>query len=154
VTVPSPVDTLVSHGLRVTAPRCGVLASLAERPHSSVADIAEQLRPQVSLSRQGLYNVLHDLTAARLLRCITPAGMNPRYELRRDDDHHHMICRSCGHIEDAQVGADSAPCVVPPAIDGFTVDQTDVVWWGLCRVCLDRNDPAGAAPTTTTLHSS
>jgi Fur family transcriptional regulator, stress-responsive regulator len=137
---------LRANGLRVTQQREAVLGVLADRPHASAADVAAEVNRTLGtpLSRQGLYNVLADLTRAGLLRCIEPAGSAARYELRVGDNHHHLVCRSCGRVEDIDCAVGTTPCLQPAsAPHGFRVDEAEVTWWGLCRTC------ATARPTRT-----
>lgn len=126
-----------AHGLRVTQPRRLVLDALAERPHVTAAEIATTVAADAgSLSRQGLYNVLADLVRTGLVRCIEPAGSAARYELRVGDNHHHLICRACGRVEDVDCAVGATPCLTPgttPA--GFVLDEAEVTWWGTCSSC-------------------
>lgn len=133
---PTPEDLLRTAGLRSTAPRRAVLQVVTDRPHVSAADIADLVEPEVKpLSRQSLHNVLDDLTGAGLLRSIQPAGSSARYETRVGD-HHHVVCRGCGTVQDVDCATGSAPCLLPPTTAGFpVVDEADVTWWGLCSTC-------------------
>jgi Fur family ferric uptake transcriptional regulator len=92
-------------------------------------------RSTAGLSRQGLYNVLDDLTRADLVRCIEPAGSPARYELRVGDNHHHLVCRSCGRIEDVDCVIGAAPCLDPAENKGFAIDEAEITWWGMCDRC-------------------
>lgn len=133
------VGRLRDRGLRVTGPRAAVLAALAGSPHLD----ADQVRRRVadtlgSVSVQTVYDVLATLTDAGLVRRIEPAGSAALYELRVGDNHHHVVCRSCGRIEDVSCATGRAPCLVPspdPAASGFVVDEAEVTWWGLCPTC-------------------
>jgi Fur family transcriptional regulator, stress-responsive regulator len=130
-------------GLRVTAQRQAVLAALTDRPHASAADLAAVLGVGVLTgpSKQGLYNVLDDLTRVGLVRCIEPAGSAARYELRVGDNHHHVVCRSCGRMEDVDCAVGAAPCLEPAeSATGFVVDEAEVTWWGRCAAC--REEPS------------
>jgi Fur family transcriptional regulator, stress-responsive regulator len=150
---------LRERGLRATAHRLAVLDTLADHPHGTAADITDRLgggRRADRLSKQGLYNVLDDLTRAGVLRRIEPAGSAARYELRVGDNHHHMVCRECGVVADVDCATGAAPCLDPSQLEpGFVVDEAEVVWWGTCSECA-RSD---ALPTevhdviTTTLSS-
>lgn len=93
-------------GLRVTQPRIVVLSSVQAHPHSdtdTIYGLAREVLPVVS--RQAIYDVLDALTVAGLLRRIQPAGHVARYETRVGDNHHHIVCRSCGFIVDADCAA-------------------------------------------------
>ncbi|QDQ15748.1 Fur family transcriptional regulator [Streptomyces spectabilis] len=133
---------LRAKGLRSTAQRRAVLTALDGHPHSTAAElesrigVAADASPSAgSLSRQGLYNVLDDLARARLIRCIEPAGSPTRYELRVGDNHHHLVCRSCGRIEDVDCTVGHAPCLTPENDRGFAVDEAEIIWWGVCADC-------------------
>ncbi|MHC5260124.1 Fur family transcriptional regulator [Streptomyces sp. UC4497] len=134
-------ELLRRRGLRSTAQRRAVLAALQVLPHASAADLEERIGPSgpegssAVLSRQGLYNVLEDLTRVHLVRCIEPAGSPARFELRVGDNHHHLVCRSCGRIEDVDCAVGAAPCLDPIEDSGFTVDEAEVTWWGRCADC-------------------
>ncbi|MGY0489330.1 Fur family transcriptional regulator [Streptomyces sp. WG-D5] len=127
-------DLLRRKGLRSTAQRRAVLAALQGRPHSTAAELEERIEDG-RLSRQGLYNVLDDLTRAHLIRCVEPAGSPARFELRVGDNHHHLVCRVCGRIEDVDCAVGAAPCLDPIEERGFTVDEAEVTWWGRCADC-------------------
>ncbi|MFE5034315.1 Fur family transcriptional regulator [Streptomyces sp. NPDC056683] len=133
-------DLLRRKGLRSTAQRRAVLTALQGHPHSTAADLETRIgtdRAEAGgLSRQGLYNVLEDLTKAQLVRCIEPAGSPARYELRVGDNHHHLVCRRCGLIEDVDCSVGVAPCLTPDEDRGFAVDEAEITWWGLCAQCL------------------
>ncbi|WP_372349293.1 Fur family transcriptional regulator [Streptomyces sp. KL116D] len=138
-------DLLRRTGLRSTAQRRAVLTALQGRPHATAADLEEHIAGTEggsgTLSRQGLYNVLDDLTRAHLIRCIEPAGSPARFELRVGDNHHHLVCRTCGRIEDVDCAVGAAPCLDPIQDKGFTVDEAEITWWGQCAPC--RNRAAG-----------
>jgi Fur family ferric uptake transcriptional regulator len=134
-------DLLKRKGLRSTVQRRAVLAALQGRAHSTAADVEARIAdaPEgpaaANLSRQGLYNVLDDLTNAQLIRCIEPAGSPARYELRVGDNHHHLVCRTCGRIDDVDCGVGAAPCLDPVENKGFAIDEAEIIWWGICPAC-------------------
>ncbi|MFD9909957.1 Fur family transcriptional regulator [Streptomyces sp. NPDC059063] len=136
---------LRTKGLRSTVQRRAVLTALRGHPHSTAADLESRIgvatggksasKGPGGLSRQGLYNVLDDLTQVGLIRCIEPAGSPTRYELRVGDNHHHVVCRSCGRIEDVDCTVGRAPCLEPEDDRGFSIDEAEIIWWGLCGSC-------------------
>jgi Fe2+ or Zn2+ uptake regulation protein len=122
--------------LRVTRPRLAVLGAAHEHPHSDTASLIGHVRGQLGdVSNQAVYDVLHALTTAGLLRRIQPEGSVARYEARVGDNHHHLICRSCGVIADVDCAVGSAPCLTPHDDHGFVIDEAEVVYWGLCPTC-------------------
>jgi Fe2+ or Zn2+ uptake regulation protein len=130
-------DLIRSRGLKATAPRLAVLHAVAELGgHPDVEAIARHARARLgSLSTQAVYDNLYALTAAGLLRRIEPAGSPARYEARVGDNHHHVVCRRCGATQDIDCVVGAAPCLDPSSTGGFTVDQAEVTFWGLCPDC-------------------
>ncbi|MFT4228672.1 MAG: Fur family transcriptional regulator [Microbacterium sp.] len=123
-------------GLRVTESRTAVLEALVRQPHASAEEVFGLVLPRVpGTSRQSVYNALGDFVDAGLVRRIEPAGHPMLFELRRDDNHHHLVCRECGAIEDVDCVVGHAPCLTPSDAHGFVVDTAEVTFWGRCPRC-------------------
>ncbi|MGH8504287.1 MAG: Fur family transcriptional regulator [Gammaproteobacteria bacterium] len=136
-TLRSARDALRGAGLRVTAPRTAVLMWLSEHPHATADHIRSGVRGRLgSVSTQAVYDVLAACTGAGLVRRIEPAGHPARYECRAGDNHHHLICRSCGRTEDVDCAIGARPCLTPSETCGFDIDEAEVVFWGHCPRCL------------------
>jgi Fe2+ or Zn2+ uptake regulation protein len=124
-------------GLRVTAPRLATLDWLTGHPHATAEQVADGVRKRLgSVSTQAIYDVLHVCTQNGLLRRIEPAGHPARYETRTKDNHHHLVCRSCGRTEDVDCVVGEAPCLEPDATAGFVIDEAEVMFWGVCPNCI------------------
>ncbi|MBN9101589.1 MAG: transcriptional repressor [Pseudonocardia sp.] len=122
--------------LRVTRPRLAVLAAVHDRPHADTDSIIGAVRANLGdVSHQAVYDVLRALTTAGLVRRIQPSGSLARYESRVADNHHHVVCRSCGAIGDVDCAAGDTPCLTASNDHGFTIDEAEVVYWGLCPDC-------------------
>ncbi len=122
--------------LRVTRPRVAVLSAVHAHPHADTDSIIGAVRLGLpDVSRQAVYDSLHTLTGAGLVRRIQPSGSVARYESRTGDNHHHVVCRSCGAIADVDCAVGAAPCLTASDDGGFTVDEAEVVFWGLCPAC-------------------
>ena len=122
--------------LRVTQPRLAVLDALAAQPHASAEAVRVAVRRRLeSVSTQTVYDVLHALTTAGLVRCIEPAGSPARYELRVGDNHHHVVCRRCGDIADVDCAVGERPCLHASSDSGFVIDEAEVTYWGTCPTC-------------------
>jgi Fur family transcriptional regulator, stress-responsive regulator len=132
-------DQLRKADLRVTRPRVAVLEAVHDHPHADTETILSAVRHGLpDVSRQAVYDVLNALTAVGLLRRIQPLGMVARYESRVGDNHHHVVCRSCGIIADIDCAVGDAPCLTPAddeALEGFVLDEAEVIYWGLCPNC-------------------
>ena len=130
------VAALKGAQLRVTAPRLAVLAVVREGDHMTVDEIAEVAANRIgSISKQGVYDVVSALSRAGLLRRIEPAGSPARFETRVGDNHHHVVCRSCGAVADLDCVVGAAPCLDPNSTAGFVIDEADVTFWGVCPDC-------------------
>jgi Fe2+ or Zn2+ uptake regulation protein len=126
--------------LRVTRPRLAVLAAVYAHPHADTDSIMGVARAELGeVSHQTIYDVLRALTAVGLVRCIQPAGSVSRYESRVGDNHHHVVCRSCGVIADADCAVGAAPCLTASEDHGFAIDEAEVIYWGQCPDCLTTN---------------
>jgi Fur family transcriptional regulator, stress-responsive regulator len=135
-TSPHIEDLLRHAALRVTAPRKAVLAAVHEHPHADTETLLAATRARLgSVSHQAVYDVLRALTGAGLVRRFQPAGSVARYEARVGDNHHHLVCRSCGAVTDVDCAVGEAPCLTASDEAGFVVDEAEVVYWGTCPAC-------------------
>ena len=124
------------HGLQVTAQRLAVLRALSEQPHSSADDIYSVVRAEIgAISRQAVYDALAALTDKGLIRRIQPAGSPARYENRVGDNHHHLICRTCGRMVDVDCAVGYTPCLTAADDSGYDIDEAEVIYWGQCPEC-------------------
>ena len=122
--------------LRITRPRVAVLAAVYDQPHADTHSIIARVREELGeVSQQAVYDVLKALTDADLVRRIHPPGSVARYESRVGDNHHHVVCRSCGTIADVDCAVGAAPCLTASDDHGFVIDEADVVYSGLCPDC-------------------
>jgi Fur family transcriptional regulator, stress-responsive regulator len=129
--------------LRVTRPRVAVLSAVHAHPHADTESIIGAVRAGLpAVSHQAVYDSLHTLTAAGLVRRIQPPGSVARYESRTGDNHHHVVCRACGVIADVDCAVGEVPCLTASDDHGFTIDEAEVVYWGLCPDC----STAGSTP--------
>lgn len=138
VTTPSDLEQeLRSAALRVTRPRLAVLGVVRAHPHATTDTVLRLVREQLpEVSHQAVYDVLRALTSSGLVRRIEPSGSVARYESRVGDNHHHLVCRSCGVIVDVDCAIGEAPCLTPSADRGFVVDEAEVIYWGRCAACV------------------
>ena len=123
-------------GLRVTGPRVAVLAAVHDHPHANTDSIIGAVRGDLGVvSHQAVYDVLRVLTTAGLVRCIQPMGSVARYEARIGDNHHHVVCRSCGAISDVDCAVGYTPCLTAVDDAGYEIDEAEVTYWGRCPEC-------------------
>ena len=133
----NPADLLRKHGVQVTAQRLAVLRAVSVQPHGTAKDVAEVVRAEIGvISRQAVYDALEMLADKGLIRRIQPAGSPARYEDRVGDNHHHLICRTCGRMVDVDCAVGAAPCLTAANDSGFEIEEAEVVYWGRCPECL------------------
>ena len=139
MTASQPLTTaaeLRGAGLRVTAARVALLETVRRGDHLGVEAIASGVRDRVGhVSLQAVYDALHALTEAGLIRRIEPAGHPARFEGRISDNHHHVVCRSCGVVADVDCAVGDAPCLTASDDHGYSIDEAEVIYWGLCPAC-------------------
>jgi Fur family transcriptional regulator, stress-responsive regulator len=129
-------EELRGAGLRVTAARVALLEAVRHGDHLGVEALADSVRERVGhVSLQAVYEALNALTAAGLIRRIEPAGSPARFEGRIGDNHHHVVCRSCGLVADVDCAVGEVPCLTPSDDRGFEIDEAEVIYWGLCSAC-------------------
>jgi len=131
------VGMLRSVGLRVTRPRLAVLSAVHRHPHADTDSIIGVVRADLGeVSHQAVYDVLRTLTAAGLVRRLQPTGSVARYEARVGDNHHHVVCRSCGAIADVDCAVGYTPCLTAADDSGYEIDEAEVIYWGGCPDCV------------------
>ncbi len=141
-----PAALLRRHNLSITAQRLAVLRAVSGRPHGTADAIATDIRAEIGvISRQAVYNALGTLVEKGLIRRIQPAGSPALYEDRVGDNHHHVICRTCGNTGDVDCAVGGAPCLTA-AIAGFQIDEAEVIYWGTCPACLAEKPGKQDAP--------
>jgi Fur family transcriptional regulator, stress-responsive regulator len=135
--VPSePAELLRRHGVQVTAQRLAVLRAVSDTAHATADVIAESVRARIgTISRQAVYDSLGVLAEKGIIRRIQPAGSPARYEGRVGDNHHHLVCRTCGRLADVDCATGETPCLVPVDDGSFVVDEAEVIYWGICPTC-------------------
>lgn len=127
---------LRSAALRVTKQRVAVLSAVHRHSHAEADAIIQDVRRDLGhVSTQAVYDVLHALTDAGLVRRIELAGSAARYDTRVGDNHHHLACRSCGAVVDVDCAIGATPCLEPATLQGFSIDEAEVTYWGRCPSC-------------------
>ena len=138
-------NILRKYGIPVTAQRLALLRAVGARPHATADVLAEAVRAEIgAVSKQAVYNALGTLVEKGLIRRIQPAGSPALYEGRVGDNHHHLICRSCGMTVDVACVVGERPCLNAADHSGFRIDEAEVIFWGTCPSCLEKTEKTGA----------
>ena len=121
----------------MTRPRVAVLSAVHDQPHADTDSIIGVVREGLGeVSHQAVFDVLRALTAAGLVRRFQPTGSVARYEARVGDNHHHVVCRSCGAIADVDCAVGASPCLTASDGAGYEIDEAEVIYWGRCPGCV------------------
>ncbi len=135
---------LRQRGVQVTAQRIAVMRAVSARSHATADELTDEVRGVLgTISRQSVYDALGVLAENGLVRRIQPAGSAARYEDRVGDNHHHLICRSCGDVADVDCAVGAMPCLTPDDDHGFEIDEAEVIHWGRCPTCRTSQDLPG-----------
>jgi Fe2+ or Zn2+ uptake regulation protein len=118
-----------------------VLDTIPPGVHRDAEEVAADVRRRLGrISTQAVYDVLRALTDAGLLRRVEiPGSPAARYERWLHDNHHHLVCRSCGDLVDVPCATGDAPCLIPADAAGYDVDEAEVIYWGFCPACRARS---------------
>ena len=140
-------DTLLrQHGLPVTAQRLAVLRAVSQLPHRTADDVDQAVRAQLgAISKQAVYDALAAFSEKGIVRRIQPAGSPARYETRVGDNHHHLICRSCGRMSDVDCAVGYTPCLTAADDSGYEIDEAEVIYWGRCPECATTGEASSAS---------
>ena len=142
-----PVTLLREQGIYVTAQRLAVLRVVGAQPHATAEEVLRGVCDEIgSMSRQSVYDTLNTLGDLGLVRRIQPMRSPALYETRAGDNHHHLICRACGRVEDVDCAVGERPCLTAGDAHGFDVDEAEVVYWGRCPDCQQDADSASPVP--------
>ena len=141
---------LRDRGIYVTAQRLAVLRAVVDQPHATADHVLQSVREGIgTISRQSVFDTLNTFTELGLLRRIQPMGSPALYEGRTGDNHHHLICRSCGRTEDVDCAVGGRPCLTASDDHGFLIDEAEVIYWGTCPTCLSKASPQHTSPQHT-----
>ena len=139
---------LRQHGVQVTAQRLAIMRAVSARPHATTEELTDEVRASIgSISRQAVYDTLALLVDRNLVRRIQPAGSAARFENRVGDNHHHLICRTCGSTVDIDCAVGEVPCLTADDDHGFVIDEAEVIYWGICPSCRHPKAPTDSDQT-------
>lgn len=130
---------LRERGQRATPQRLAIAKVLTDLDRHVTA---EHVHAEVSARMPGVslptvYATLDLLEELGLARRVATEGGAVVYD-PRTDEHHHLVCRTCGAIMDVDVPVDTADVRAAAKATGFEPDATQVVLRGRCADCAAR----------------
>jgi Fur family transcriptional regulator, stress-responsive regulator len=129
-------ERLRERGLRATSQRLVMhrLLIAGDRHVSAekLLDEASERLPGVSLPT--VYATLELFEELGIVRRVKDGGGTLLWDTRADD-HHHIVCRRCGRVEDIEAPVDLEGARRSAKRAGFQPDRAEVVVSGLCSAC-------------------
>ena len=129
-------DLFRGQGLKVTPQRQCIFRALHGNDRhptaESIYDVVSAEMPTISL--RTVYQTLNDLAAMGEINSIDLGTGSTRFDPNLDD-HHHLVCDSCGTVVDVDVPASDLG--LPAPSHGFSVSRTEIVFRGRCARCSD-----------------
>ena len=128
--------SLRARGQRVTSQRLVLNEVVAEQNrHVSAEEVMHAAGPRLpGLSLPTVYATLDLFEELGLVRRVA-AGTGAVLYDPRTDDHAHLVCRTCGGVEDLEAPVDLAPALAAAAARGGVAERADVVVAGRCAAC-------------------
>jgi Fe2+ or Zn2+ uptake regulation protein len=123
-------------GYRVTPQRQAIFGLLHDNAaHPTVESLFDRARKQMpTISLKTVYQTVHDLSALGEVQLLDLGTGSLRVDPNVEDDHHHLVCTSCGRVRDLPL--EFAGLHVPSRYRrGFTVDDVQVIVRGRCEKC-------------------
>lgn len=124
-------------GLKGTKPRLAVLHILEEESRPmDVSEIISGLKEHnVNADQATVYRIVDSFFKKGLVHRLDFQEGKFRYEKKSDTEHHHLICESCGKIEDI---SDCRIDEFQESISvrkGFLIIRHSLEFFGLCMNC-------------------
>jgi Fe2+ or Zn2+ uptake regulation protein len=134
--MPDNSELLEKKDIRPSYQRLRVLGFMQQaKGHPTVDEIYKHLSAEIpSLSRTTVYNTLHTLVRAGLVRVLNIDHDETRYEINLHD-HGHFRCIKCGSITHFKLYIDLIPT---EGLDHYQIQEKNVYYAGLCPECLKR----------------
>ncbi len=126
---------LRERGVKPSHQRIKVLQHLRDvDTHPTVETIHSALLPQMAtLSKTTVYNTLHVLVRAKLVRVVHIEDNEARYDATTGE-HGHFKCETCGLVYDFDV---DMAALAAADLGGFQVRDRNVYFKGICPKCLE-----------------
>lgn len=127
---------LIPEGLKKTGARIAVVKILQEsKKPKEVSEIVKNLkRSQQEVNQATVYRILEVFEKRGVVNKIDFQEGKFRYEIA-DKDHHHLICNSCGSIEDISDCKISELEIEIMKKKGFLTNRHSLEFYGTCKKC-------------------
>lgn len=131
--IDSPV-LLKEYNLKVTPQRVAIVEELYKHGHMNIDDLYKNLLKKFpSISLATIYKNVNAMVEKIFLNEVKIPEAKSVYELVKED-HSHLVCSSCGKIEDIQISTEVLESSLA-TVSEFKVENTEVVFSGICKHC-------------------
>ena len=129
-------ERLRDRGLRATSQRLVMHRLLGERNrHLTAEELLEEASSRLpGISLPTVYATLELFEELEIVRRVNDGGGRLLWDTRTED-HHHLVCRRCGRVEDIDARLDLERARRTAKRAGFAPDHAEVVISGLCAEC-------------------
>ncbi len=129
------ITLLKENDLKATIQRTSILKSIKQAGHINIDDIYEVLKEQYpTLSLATIYKNIILMQQNSVIIEVPINGEKSKYELKKDD-HIHLICQSCGEIQDREISVKTKETL---EISNFQLNSSQINLYGVCQVCQGR----------------
>nr|MDP9497637.1 transcriptional repressor [Actinomycetota bacterium] len=126
-----------------------VLESVGELGHGTPEEIAVAVRrTAATLNISTVYRTLELLEELGLVRHTHLGHGAPTYSVATDDDHVHLVCRTCGAVQEAEAAVLDGVVERLREERGFRVDVGHLAVFGRCGECAEGAEGAEGAGRT------
>lgn len=123
-------------GLKITHQRLEVFKELVNSlDHPSVEKLYRRLHDKLpTISLDTVYRTLTTLEEHGLISRVQTPESQARFE-GRTDEHHHLICKTCGKITDFSWSLLDTSSLPSEVAEWGRIDRKNITLHGLCREC-------------------
>ena len=130
---------LKNAGLKVTLPRMKILEYLecSDVRHQSAEDIYKKLLSDgEEIGLATVYRVLTQFEAAGLVSRLNFEGGHAVFELNQKGHHDHIVCISCGKVEEFYDEIIESQQLKVAQDKGYSITEHSMTLYGKCPECL------------------
>jgi len=125
---------LKEYDLKVTPQRVAIVEELYSNGHMNIDDLYKNLLEKFpSISLATIYKNVNAMVEKIFLNEVKIPEAKSVYELAKDE-HSHLVCKSCGKIEDIHIDTSSLEDSLS-SVSKFKIENTAVVFSGTCKNC-------------------
>lgn len=128
------IALLKSNQIKVTPQRLAIVSLMDQNGHISVREIFDKIKANFpSLSLATVYKNINAMLENNFIKELKIVGQDAKYELIKDA-HSHMICQTCGKVEDIELDTDALISIAANK-SHYSVAESAIQLFGICPDC-------------------